>query len=47
MVYGVFCSQRCCTKFPCNLPMRFGGLRMLLLLDQVDPVVHFAISVSA
>ena len=27
-------------------PMRFGGLRMFLLLDQVDPVVHFANSAS-
>ena len=27
-------------------PMRFGGLRMFLLLDQVDPVAHFANSAS-
>ena len=27
--------------------MRFGGLRMFLLLDQADPAVHFATSVSA
>ena len=26
--------------------MRFGGLRIFLLLDQVDPAVHFANSVS-
>ena len=26
--------------------MRFGGLRIFLLLDQVDPVVHFANSAS-
>ena len=26
--------------------MRFGGLRIFLLLDQVDPAVHFATSVS-
>ena len=29
-----------------NFPMRFGGLRMFLLLDQVDPVFHFANSAS-
>ena len=26
--------------------MRFGGLRIFLHLDQVDPVVHFASSAS-
>ena len=26
--------------------MRFGGLRIFLLLDQVDPVAHFANSAS-
>ena len=26
--------------------MRLGGLRIFLLLDQVDPVVHFANSAS-
>ena len=35
------------TRFSRNFcPMRFGGLRMFLLLDQVDPVVHFANSAS-
>ena len=40
-------SQRCRYKFPRHCcPMRFGGLRIFLLLDQVDPVVHFANSAS-
>ena len=32
--------------FPRNFPMRFGGLRIFLLIDQGDPVVHFANSAS-
>ena len=43
----VFYGQRCRNKFPRNFcPMRFGGLRIFLLLEQVDPVVHFANSAS-
>ena len=42
----VFNSRRCRCKFPRNFPMRFGGLRIFLLLDQVDLVVHFANSAS-
>ena len=30
-----------------SFSIRSGGLRIFLLLDQVDPVVHFANSVSA
>ena len=32
--------------FPRNFSMRFGGHKMFLHLDQVDPVVHFANSAS-
>ena len=28
--------------FPHDFPTRLGGLRIFLLLDQADPVVHFA-----
>ena len=40
------CSRCCCCGFLHNFPTRFGGPRMLLLLDQVDPVVHFPNSAS-
>ena len=39
----VFYSRRCRFGFPRHFfPMRSGGLRIFLLLDQVDLVVHFA-----
>ena len=43
----VFCSRHCRCGFHRNFfPMRFGGLKIFLLLDQADPVVHFANSAS-
>ena len=42
----MFQSRRCRCVFPRNFPIRLSGLRMFLLLDQVDPVVHFANSAS-
>ena len=45
-VHLVFYCQRCRYVFPRNLPIRFGGLRIFLLLAQVDLVVHFANSAS-
>ena len=41
-----FYNQRCRCGFRRNFPIRFGGHRIFLLLDQVDPVVHFANSAS-
>ena len=46
LVLGLL-SQRCRYRFPRYFcPMRFGGLRIFLLLDPVDLVVHFANSAS-
>ena len=42
MRYAWYLSRRCRCGFPRNFPIRFGGQRIFLLLDQVDPVVHFA-----
>ena len=41
-----FSSRRCRCKFRRNFPIRFGGLRIFLLLDQVDPDVHLANSAT-
>ena len=45
-MFGILC-QRCLCGFRRNFcPMRFGGLRIFLLLNQVDLVVHFTNSTS-
>ena len=46
-VCRVFCSQRCCTRFPWNPAMRLGVHKMFLRLVLVHPVVNFANSLSS